>query len=151
MRLFIWIGTGVRLPSAPFLRSPALAGLVSRAPARPDSGFYGRLRALIRILRAPALAGLSFTGTFAPACFTLACARWTEFYGRWFHGRLRALIRISRAPALAGLVLRALVPRSPALAVWVSRSLVLRAPSCPDSDFTGACARWTSFTLACAR
>jgi len=40
--------------------------------------------------------------------FTLAFARWTEFYGR-----LRALIRI----------------------------LVLRAPSCPDYDFTLACAR----------
>ena len=62
--------------------------------------------------------------------YTLAFARWTELYGR-----LRALIPIlfSRAPALAG--------------------LVSRAPSRPYSDFgfTGACARWTSFTLAFAR
>ena len=73
--------------------------------------------------------GSIYTGACAPACFTLACARWTEFYGRWFHGRLRALIPVSRSPALAGLVLRA-----PPLAVWVSRSpalagLVSRSPA----------------------
>ena len=81
--------------------------------------------------------------------FTLACARWAELYGH-----LRALIPIlvsralvSRSPALAELVSRALVSRSPALA-----GLVLRAPARPDSDFgfTGACARWASFTGACA-
>ena len=61
--------------------------------------------------------GSIFTGTFVPASFTLACARWAELYGH-----LRALIPISRAlvsrsPALAGLV-----SRSPALAGLASRS-----------------------------
>ena len=88
MRLFIWIGTGVRLPSAPFIR----------APSRPDSDFgftgacarwaelYGHLRALIPILvsralvsRSPALAGL----------VSQALVSRSPALAAWFYVRLR--------------------------------------------------------------
>ena len=92
-------------------RSPALAGLVLRAPARPDSDFTGAsftlacarcLGSRSLVSRSPALAGLVSRAPSRPlASRSPSLAVWAS----------RSLVL--RAPA------RPLVSRSPALAVWV--------------------------------
>ena len=71
MRLFIWIGTGVRLPSAPFLRA-----LFLRAPSRPEFRF-------------------SFTGAFAFKKTETVCAVERTSRASSAGGRLRLLSKHS--------------------------------------------------------